>query len=225
MRSVYALIFLGGMQMKKINEITLILRGFSKEEALLIANEASKYNCFNLEITTNTPDWENIIKSLIEASFNNVPIGAGTVLNTELLNRAITAGAKFALSPIMMTKEMLEICNKQGIISVPSGFSPSEIWTMHANGADIIKVFPASRLSPKYISDVLAPLGQIPLMVVGGINSDNLLEYMKAGAVYSGIGSGFCSHQSLMSGDVAELQESLKELSRINNSYHAKTKI
>lgn len=225
MRSVYALIFLGGMQMKKINEITLILRGFSKEEALLIANEASKYNCFNLEITTNTPDWENIINSLIEASFNNVPIGAGTVLNTELLNRAISAGAQFVLSPIMMTKEMLEICDNKGIISVPAGFSPSEIWDMRANGADIIKVFPASRLSPKYISDILAPLGKIPLMVVGGINSDNLLEYMKAGAAYSGIGSSFCSHQLLMSGDITELQESLKKFSDIINAYHVMTKI
>ena len=97
--------------MKKINKITLILRGYSLEEAVLVAKEVSRFQCFNLEITTNTSGWEDIISELKRLEFANVPVGAGTVLDEGLLKRAINAGAEFALSPIMMTEQMLKIWN------------------------------------------------------------------------------------------------------------------
>ena len=145
--------------MKKINKITLILRGYTLDEARLIAEEANKYpNCFNLEITTNTVDWENIIRQLIAGNYENLIIGAGTVLNKELLEKAIDAGSQFVLSPICMDKQMLDYCKEKEVLSVPAAFSPSEIYEMYINGADVIKLFPAADLPARYIKYILAPL-------------------------------------------------------------------
>ena len=199
--------------MKKINKITLILRGYSLEEAVLVAKEVSRFQCFNLEITTNTSGWEDIISELKRLEFANVPVGAGTVLDEGLLKRAINAGAEFALSPIMMTEQMLKICKENDLASVPSGFSPSEIWKMVQAGADIVKVFPAARLSPKYISDIQAPLGKIPLMVVGGINAQNINDYFVAGSEFAGIGSGICDRNKLKQGNLNDLRKNLSALS------------
>lgn len=203
---------------KMINKITLIIRGYSLEETLIIAQEANKYNCFNLEITSNTDNWDKIIKAVIEEKLDNIVVGAGTTLNMELLKKAIDVGSQFILSPIMMSKEMLDYCKQNDIISVPAAFSPSEIYEMYEGGADIIKLFPAVDLPPRYIKDISAPLGKIPLMVVGGIGVNNLKEYFNAGAQYAGIGSGICNKEELKQGNKQSVVNNLKILSEIYNN-------
>lgn len=79
-------------------------------------------------------------------------------------------------------------------------------------GADIVKIFPAADLGPKYISDIQAPLGRMPLMVVGGINAGNVQEYFDAGATYAGIGSGIFDSRDVTEGNAQGLAESIKRL-------------
>lgn len=203
---------------KMINKITLIIRGYSLEETLIIAQEANKYDCFNLEITSNTDNWDKIIKAVIEEKLDNIVVGAGTILNMELLKKAIDVGSQFILSPIMMSKEMLDYCKQNNVISVPAAFSPSEIYEMYEGGADIIKLFPAVDLPPRYIKDISAPLGKIPLMVVGGIGVNNLKDYFNAGAQYAGIGSGICNKEELKQGNKQSVVNNLKILSEIYNN-------
>ena len=201
-----------------INKITLIIRGYSLEETLIIAQEANKYDCFNLEITSNTDNWDKIIKAVIEEKLDNIVVGAGTILNMELLKKAIDVGSQFILSPIKMSKEMLDYCKQNDVISVPAAFSPSEIYEMYEGGADIIKLFPAVDLPPRYIKDISAPLGKIPLMVVGGIGVNNLKDYFNAGAQYAGIGSGICNKEELKQGNKQSVVNNLKILSEIYNN-------
>lgn len=203
---------------KMINKITLIIRGYSLEETLIIAQEANKYDCFNLEITSNTDNWDKIIKAVIEEKLDNIVVGAGTILNMELLKKAIDVGSQFVLSPIKMSKEMLDYCKQNDVISVPAAFSPSEIYEMYEAGADIIKLFPAVDLLPRYIKDISAPLGKIPLMVVGGIGVINLKDYFNAGAQYAGIGSGICNKEELKQGNKQSVVNNLKILSEIYNN-------
>ena len=200
---------------KEINKITLIIRKYSIEETLAIAEEANKYDCFNLEITTNTDDWQNIIKEVISKKYNNIIVGAGTVLNMDLLKKAIDSGSQFVLAPIKMDKKMLDYCTEKNVVSVPAAFSPSEIYEMYSNGADVVKLFPAVDLPARYIKDIMAPLGQVPIMVVGGINVENISEYFKYGAKYAGIGSGICNREELKAGDKHTLEDNLLELSRL----------
>jgi 2-dehydro-3-deoxyphosphogluconate aldolase/(4S)-4-hydroxy-2-oxoglutarate aldolase len=77
---------------------------------------------------------------------------------------------------------------RYGAISIPGAFSPTEILTAYENGADIVKVFPAS-IGAQYIKDIRGPLPHIPLLPTGGVNLDNIGEFDAAGAVGFGIGS------------------------------------
>lgn len=200
---------------KTINKITIILRGYTTEQVVLIAEEASKYNCFNLEITTNSPNWTDSIRTVAAKNYDSLIVGAGTVMNKVHLEDAINAGAQFVLAPIMMSKEMLDICNDHDVVSVPAAFSPSEVYQQYINGADVIKLFPAIDLPVRYIKDICAPLGKLPIMVVGGVNAGNVKDYFAAGATYAGIGSGICDKEELKKGDIHSLRENLQILSAL----------
>ncbi|MGB5320594.1 bifunctional 4-hydroxy-2-oxoglutarate aldolase/2-dehydro-3-deoxy-phosphogluconate aldolase, partial [Eudoraea sp.] len=67
-------------------------------------------------------------------------------------------------------------------------YTPSEIYACWKAGARMVKVFPASALSPSYIKDVMAPLNDLELMPTGGVTKDNLKAYLNAGAKAFGMG-------------------------------------
>ena len=115
------------------------------------------------------------------------------------------------LSPICFTREIFDIARSAGAVTVPAAFSPTEIATMFDMGADIVKVFPAARLGAKYLSDVQAPLDWMPLMVVGGVNGENVQEFFDAGATYAGIGSGIFKREDILSMNVEALKQQVKD--------------
>ena len=160
-----------------INKVTIILRNYEIESAKLIAQAADQYDCFSIEIATNSAKAFDEIKAVSDMHLKNVLVGAGTVVNMELLKHAKESGAEFVLSPVCMTEQMIEFCKENNIITVPGAYSPSEIQNMRDIGADIIKVFPASQLGSSYFRAIMAPLGHLPLMAVGGINAENVEEY------------------------------------------------
>lgn len=81
---------------------------------------------------------------------------------------------------------------------------------MFEMGADIVKLFPASRLGAKYLQDIQAPLGWMPLMVVGGVSGDNVQDFFDAGASYAGIGSGIFEKRDIITMNEAALTEQIK---------------
>lgn len=114
-----------------------------------------------------------------------------------------------------MTKSMLDYCKEHDVISVPAAFSPGEIYEMKIDGADIIKLFPAIDLPPRYLKDIMAPLGKLPIMVVGVIDKGNAKDYFAMGAQYMGIGSGICNKDEIRIGDRSSLKENLKGLAEL----------
>ena len=146
-------------------------------------------------------------------------VGAGTVLTYEEAVEAIEAGAAFLLSPTVFEKRILDLCRERGVVSVPGAFSPSEIRQSFLDGADIVKIFPAGRLGSRYVSDIQAPLGKMPLMVVGGIGTSNVQEYFAAGASFAGIGSGIFLKEDILNeneeglrGSIAAMEEKMKSM-------------
>ena len=116
-------------------------------------------------------------------------VGAGTVTNTHLVDLTHAHGGQYIISPdtnvsvIKKTKEL-------GMISMPGAMTPSEVITAHNAGADIVKLFPASDLGPRYLKAVRAPLNHIKIMAVGGINQKNMPDFLAAGACGFGVGGG-----------------------------------
>jgi len=200
------------MKKKEFPRITIILRNYTIEQAVIIANELNEYNCFGIEVALNSSNAFQIINKLKSMNYSNLLIGAGTVLNMELLKKAHSANVAFVLSPINMTKEMLDYCKINNIISVPGAFSPTEIYQMKNWNADIVKIFPANIVGTKYLTAIQAPLNKFPLMVVGGINVKNVSDFLINDSIYSGIGSGICSKSDIDENNLLELKSNIKIL-------------
>jgi 2-dehydro-3-deoxyphosphogluconate aldolase/(4S)-4-hydroxy-2-oxoglutarate aldolase len=169
------------------SKIVAIIRGANPDDVLKIAEALYKGGVKALEITINSPKALSVIERVADEIGNDVLVGAGTVLDAETARAAITAGAKFIISPTVDI-ETIKTTKRYGMISIPGAYTPTEILYAYTNGGDIIKVFPAST-GALYIKDIRGPLPHIPLMPTGGVNLENIQEYKKAGAVAYGIAS------------------------------------
>ena len=149
-----------------------------------------------IEITMTVPGAVEVIRELIPSVPKDVLIGAGTVTNRETALKVIDAGAAFVVGPVF-NPEIVELCNQRDVAVMPGCFSPTEIFSAWSAGADIIKVFPATSLGPKYFKDVHGPFPEIRLMPTGGVTIDNVGDWVKAGAVAVGIGSDLLDKKAI----------------------------
>lgn len=193
-------------------KVTVILRGYETKQVLSVVEQLVGTRVNSIEVASNSPHAMESIAAARREFGTEVHVGAGTVKNAEIARRAIDAGAEFMLSPIMFTPEIFSLAREAGVITVPAAFSPTEIQQMIDMGADIVKVFPAGQLGPDYIKAVQAPLGKLPLMVVGGVNVDNVQSYFDKGATYAGIGSGIFDPADIEACDAASLAASVRRL-------------
>lgn len=193
-------------------KVTVILRGYETRQVMCVAEQLVGTKVNSIEVASNSPSAMESIAALRAEFASEVHVGAGTILNPDLAKKAISAGAEFMLSPIMFSQEIFDLAKEHRVVTVPAAFSPSEITRMLDMGADIVKVFPAGQLGPDYIKAIQAPLGELPLMVVGGVNVANVKSYFDKGAMYAGIGSGIFDPADIIACDKKKLAESVKRL-------------
>jgi 2-dehydro-3-deoxyphosphogluconate aldolase / (4S)-4-hydroxy-2-oxoglutarate aldolase len=169
------------------HKIIVIIRGIDPADFLNLAGALLEGGLTVMEITLNSRDALSVIKKASVQMGERLLIGAGTVLDAESAEEAISAGARFIVSPSLNT-ETIKATKQKGAVSIPGAFTATEILSAYNGGGDIIKVFPAS-VGANYFRDLRGPFPQIPLMPTGGVNLTNIREYQKAGAVAYGIGS------------------------------------
>jgi len=168
------------------HKIVAIIRGAEPGDVEAIANALYEGGVKCLEVTLNSPNALQVIENISNSMEGRILVGAGTVLNAQSACDAISAGAKFIISPIT-DMETIQKTKELGAVSIPGASTPTEIFSAYSGGGDIIKVFPGTS-GPGFIKEILAPLPFIPLMPTGGISLENLQEFKKAGAVAFGIG-------------------------------------
>ncbi|MEO6452766.1 MAG: bifunctional 4-hydroxy-2-oxoglutarate aldolase/2-dehydro-3-deoxy-phosphogluconate aldolase [Ginsengibacter sp.] len=198
------------------HKIVAIIRGANPDDVLKIATALHIGGVKVLEVTMNSVNALEVIKELSAAMKDKMLIGAGTVLDAEMVKQAVSAGAQFIISPCLNI-EVIKIAKQLGAVSIPGAYTPTEIVNAYNSGADIIKVFPASNVN--YIKEIRAPLPHIPLMPTGGITLENIEEYKKAGAVAFGIGSALVNTKLAVTNEyLNELTETAKKLVEIVNT-------
>lgn len=165
-----------------------ILRNVSLAKIKLLAVIYKGSGLTTLEITMNSVGAAETIDYLSGKYGDTLNIGAGTVCTPEDLEQALTAGATFIVTPVL-NEEVIKACVTKKIPVFPGAYTPTEIYNAWSLGAEMVKVFPATRLGASYIKDVLAPLPYLNLLPTGGIGLDNCTEFLQAGAKGLGIGS------------------------------------
>lgn len=168
--------------------VIAVIRGDSKEQGKKASEALIAGGMMGLEITFTLPKANEVIEELIaERKDARIVIGAGTVLDATTARLAILAGAEFIVSPTF-DQATAEVCNLYQIPYLPGCMTITEMKTALKAGVDIIKLFPGSAFGPAIISAFKAPLPQLNIMPTGGVNSENLGEWLSAGAIAVGAG-------------------------------------
>ncbi len=164
-----------------------IVRTSTAESAVDRARTVLEAGLRAVEIPLTNPGALTAIEGL-SAAYPDATIGAGTVLDSAAALLAIRAGARFLVSP-SVDAEVIRTAHRYGAAAVPGAGSATEIVRALEEGADAVKVFPATSLGPQWITDVRAALPQAPLVPTGGVALDDVPDWLAAGAVACGIGS------------------------------------
>lgn len=165
--------------LKKLSSIGIIpvVTINNVEKAVPIANALINGGIHCVEITFRTKEAEEAIKMITE----NVPkmlVGAGTVLNTEQVDKAISAGAKFLISP-GLNPSVVEYCLQKGYLMIPGIATPSDIERAINLGVNVVKFFPAEASGGiNMIKSMSLPYSEMRFIPTGGINNDNLNDYL-----------------------------------------------
>ncbi|MFN3762580.1 MAG: bifunctional 4-hydroxy-2-oxoglutarate aldolase/2-dehydro-3-deoxy-phosphogluconate aldolase [Anaerolineae bacterium] len=184
--------------------IIAIMRAQSSDQLLAAADAILAGGVDVIEVTMTTPGALDTIRQAVAKYSEQVAFGAGSVLDAETARSAILAGAQFIVSPTL-NLEMIHICKRYGVPVIPGAYTPTEILTAWEAGADLVKVFPAEVGGPAYIKAIKAPLPQIRLVPVGGVDLNTTAEFIRAGAAAVGVGSALINQKLLDEGNFSEI--------------------
>lgn len=152
------------------------------------------------EVTFRTDAAEESIKKMVKAH-PDMLVGAGTVLTTEQVDRALRAGAKFIVSP-GLNPTTVEYCQKKGVPIYPGVSSAGQIETALSLGLKVVKFFPAEQAGGlAMIKALAAPFPMLRFMPTGGINADNLNSYLAFDKVIA------CGGSWMVKGDLVKAKQ------------------
>lgn len=186
--------------------VVAIMRAKSSDQLLSAADAVLAGGVQAIEVTMTTPGALEVINQATKKFSSEVLFGVGSVLDPETARAAILAGAQFVVCPTLNIKTV-EICKRYSIPVVPGAYTPTEILTAWDAGADAVKVFPSSLGGPAYIKAVKAPLPQVRMMAVGGVNLKTTADFFRAGVDAVGVGSDLVNQALLDARDFAAITE------------------
>ena len=166
-----------------------ILRGVRPEEAADIGEALVAAGILCAEVPLNSPDAPASIAILRERHGHRLMVGAGTVLSVQEVAVVAACGAQLVVSP-NTNAAVIAATRKAGLVSLPGFATPSEAFAALDAGADALKAFPTDIVSPaalRALKEVLPP--NIPIIPVGGVTKEKMVDYRRAGAAGFGIGS------------------------------------
>lgn len=169
------------------NYLVAVVRGDDEDETKKIVDEIIKGGFKNIEITFTVPNAEEVINQVHKQYGDDIVLGAGTVLDAATAQIAINKGAQYIVSPHLDTN-ISKLCNVYSIPYLPGCSSATEIIEALRYGSDLIKLFPGGQLGAGFIKDIKGPVPNVELMPSGGVNLDNVSDWIEKGSFAVGIG-------------------------------------
>ena len=166
------------------------------------------------EVTFRTEVAEECIRIMSE-KFPEMFVGAGTVLTTEQVDRAVAAGAKFIVSP-GLNPRIVKYCVEKGIVITPGCANASDMEQALENGLEVVKFFPAEPAGGlNMIKALAAPYVGLKFMPTGGISPKNVRDYLAYNRIIACGGSWMVKNELVKAGDFAAITELAKECVQI----------
>ncbi|SHM69209.1 bifunctional 2-keto-4-hydroxyglutarate aldolase/2-keto-3-deoxy-6-phosphogluconate aldolase [Gracilibacillus kekensis] len=197
----------------KAQKIVAVIRTDTVDQAIKAADACITGGIKIIELTYSIPHVEKAVESL-QQNYQDDPqvsIGVGTVLDPYTARQAIFAGATFIVGP-SFDKETAKLCNLYQIPYMPGCLTVTEVKEAMEAGADVVKIFPGSNLGPAFLKAIHAPFPQANMMPTGGVDLENVQEWLNHGAFAVGIGGNLITPAK--DGDYQKIIELAKEYVR-----------
>ena len=180
-------------------KVVPVLRFQSAELTELAVRCLSEVGFRTFEITLTTPDAVALIRTL--SKIEKHVVGAGTVLDAHAAEECIEAGARFVVSPYVC-RDLAKVAHDAKRAALVGAFTPTEVMAAHREGADIVKVFPASSGGPAHVRHLRSVFPHIRLCPTGGVSLENMQAYLEAGAALVGVGNAIVPLADLEKGNL-----------------------
>jgi 2-dehydro-3-deoxyphosphogluconate aldolase/(4S)-4-hydroxy-2-oxoglutarate aldolase len=185
------------------------------EKAVPLAKALSMGGIPCAEVTFRTAQAEEALKrinsELCSAEAPEILLGAGTILTTEQVDKAVAAGAKFIVSP-GLNPNVVSYCVKKGIPVIPGCSTPSDIEMALELGVNVVKFFPAEQAGGlEFIKAISAPYPAVSFVPTGGINAQNIVKYITFEKVIACGGSWMVNPDIINAGDFGKITAMCKE--------------
>ncbi len=189
--------------MKKLSgaRVVPVVKVSDVDVSLALASSLASHGMKAIEITFRTTEGESGFKKIsdciaaIKNKFPSLTVGAGTVINPDLAQRAFDAGAEFVVSP-GFNPATVKWCIEHEIPVIPGVCTPSEIELALMHGLDVLKFFPSEAMGGvKMLKSLAGPFPTVRFMPTGGICLENVKDYLSLGNVIAAGGSWMCSEK------------------------------
>ena len=196
-----------GLLARKISAIVRTDDQYVAEQAMTAAVEGG----FRvIEFTLNTPGALELITQF-RSMDESLLVGAGTVMTPQAAKEAVNAGAQFIVSPVCDPAVIRE-AGEMGVVSIPGTQTPTEMQRAHETGADFVKLFPAPPNVAEYIRYVLGPQPHLKIFPTSGVNLDNMVEVLEAGAAGVGFVGPLFNPQSMLNRNFDDIREQAEKI-------------
>ena len=196
--------------LQKIRDVGIVavVRASTSDEAKKITEACMKGGVPAIELTFTVPGAHRVIEELAAYYKNDdIILGAGTVLDPETARTAILSGAQYVVSPYF-DEATIKLSNRYAVPCMPGCMTIHDVVKSLELGCDIIKLFPGDAFGPGMVKAIKGPIPQANIMPTGGVDADNVAEWIKAGVVAVGAGSSLT--KGAKTGDYELITETAK---------------
>lgn len=188
--------------------IVAVIRAENAEKAKRIVDACIEGGVPAIELTFTVPMAHKVIEELATIySPEDIILGAGTVMDAETARIAMLSGANYIVAPYF-DPETVKMCNRYRMAVMPGVMSATEAVHAMEAGADILKVFPGDAFGPSNIKALHGPIPQAKIMPTGGVDVNNVADWIRAGAVAVGAGSSLTG--GAKTGDYKKITDTAK---------------
>ena len=163
-----------------------------------------------IEFTLNTPGALELITQF-RSMDESLLVGAGTVMTPQAAKEAVNSGAQFIVSPVC-DPAVIRKAGEMEVVSIPGTQTPTEMQHAHETGADFVKLFPAPPNVAEYIRYVLGPQPHLKIFPTSGVNLDNMVEVLEAGAAGVGFVGPLFDPQLMRNRNFDDIRERAKKI-------------
>jgi 2-dehydro-3-deoxyphosphogluconate aldolase/(4S)-4-hydroxy-2-oxoglutarate aldolase len=174
-----------------------------------------------IEVSTTIPSCLDIVRGLMGSTLGRVSVGVGNVWDADIVADASLAGAAFVATPVVLP-DVAAACAREGILCVLGALTPTEVDQALRAGAGMINLFPVQSMGGSdYVRWLQGPLPEARFWVSGGVEIDQVEEYLAAGVAAVGLTTALFPPDAVRNGDLALITALARRASSVTGAIWA----